>query len=102
MRNGKKCICKKCDECYFFRTWILTNDRGEQKAETKCSLDILFDEIPRIRGAVDGCQAAANEARNRTLEFGAAAVQSLQAMTRALPEFSDAMKQKLLEAKCQD
>lgn len=58
----------ECDACRFCRSWIMTNDRGEQKVEDRCGLEVLMDEIPRIRGSVDGCQQASNEARNRAAE----------------------------------
>lgn len=73
----------ECDACRFFRSWILTNDHGEQRVEERCGFEVLMDEIPRIRGSVDGCQQAANETRNRVVEFGTAAVQTLVAFSAA-------------------
>jgi hypothetical protein len=58
----------ECENCRFYKSWILVNGRGEQKAEDRCGIELLFDEIPRIRGSVDGCQAAVNETRNRAIE----------------------------------
>lgn len=94
---NKKCICDICADCHFNRHWILTNDKGEQKIEMKCSLEVLFDEIPRIRGSVDGCQQAANESRNRVMEFGSACVQTLQALQKALPGYIEHVNNKLIE-----
>jgi hypothetical protein len=67
----------ECSECRFFRSWILTSDRGEQKVEERCGFEVLMDEIPRIRGSIDGCQSASNETRNRVMEFGQAAVETI-------------------------
>jgi hypothetical protein len=66
-----------CEACRFFKNWILTSDRGEQKVEERCGLEVLMDEIPRIRGSIDGCQAASNETRNAVIRFGQAAVETL-------------------------
>lgn len=71
----KKCpFGIECDDCRFFRMWHLTNDRGEEKFEERCGLEVLFDEIPKVRGSVDGCQAASNKTLNRVEEFGRASV----------------------------
>ena len=66
--KNKKCICKKCEDCNFYKSWDMTNDQGLRKGVHKCSLDVLFDEIPRIRGAIDGLQGGVNEARNWSME----------------------------------
>jgi len=76
----------ECDKCRFFKSWILTSDKGEQKVEERCGLEVLMDEIPRIRGSVDGCQAAANESRNRVVEFGQAAVETLVQIKTNIPK----------------
>jgi hypothetical protein len=76
----------ECDNCRFFKSWILTSDNGDQKVEEKCGLEVLFDEIPRIRGSIDGCQAAANESRNRVMEFGRAAVETLISIKENAPK----------------
>ena len=76
----------ECDSCRFFKSWIFTNDKGEQKVEERCGFEVLFDEIPRIRGSVDGCQAAANESRNRVMEFGRAAVETLISIKENAPK----------------
>jgi hypothetical protein len=64
----------------------MTNDKGEQKVEDRCGFEVLFDEVPRIRGSVDGCQAAANESRNRVMEFGKAAVETLLSIKENAPK----------------
>jgi hypothetical protein len=76
----------ECDNCRFFKSWILTSDKGEQKVEDRCGFEVLFDEIPRIRGSVDGCQAAANESRNRVMEFGRAAVETILRIEQVVPK----------------
>ena len=73
----------KCDDCRFLRSWVLINDRGEQKVEERCGFEVLMDEIPRIRGSIDGCQAASNESRNRVMEYGEASVNTLTALLSA-------------------
>jgi hypothetical protein len=74
----KKCIAKKCEECHFFQSWDMTNDNGLRKSVQKCSLQVLCEEIPHMRGSIDGCQQATNETQNRVLDFGNAAVQTLE------------------------
>lgn len=65
----KKCICKKCEECQFFQDWDMTEQKtGLRKQVQKCSLQVLFEEIPFIRGSIDGAQRGANEASNRARE----------------------------------
>ena len=64
----KKCICKNCEDCKMFLHWNLVDDKGHQKIEQKCGFQVLFEEIPRIRGAIDGLQGGVNEARNRSIE----------------------------------
>jgi len=76
----KKCISRKCEDCQFYQYWNMENDRGEKKVEQKCSLQVLFDEIPRIRGSVDGCQSAMNETRNRVIDFSKKAVKSIRGL----------------------
>lgn len=73
----------ECDACRFFRMWRLVNDLGQEKFEERCGFEVLMDEIPKFRGSVDGCQQAANETRNRVVEFGTAAVQTLVAFSAA-------------------
>ena len=63
-----KCICKKCEDCRLYLSWILTNDKGEQKVENRCSILMMAEELPRLRGAIDGLQGGVNEARNRSME----------------------------------
>lgn len=84
--KGKKCICKKCDDCNFYKPWVLTNEKNEQKFEHKCGFMVLFEEIPRLRGSIDGCQTAANESRNRVMEFGQAAVETLVQIKTNIPK----------------
>jgi len=94
--SKKKCICKNCDDCKLFLPWKMTNDHGQERFETKCLLLVLADEIPRIRGSVDGLQSGVNEARNRSMEtlervenFGNgvnAIVQSIQTSMNQLVE----------------
>ena len=67
--KNKKCICKKCEDCQFYQSWDMTDQQtGLRKSMMKCSFQVLFDEIPLIRGAIDGLQGGVNEARNWSLE----------------------------------
>jgi archaellum component FlaC len=50
----------------------MKNDEGLSRIEKKCLFRVLADEIPRIRGSIDGVQRAANEARNRVHDLGCA------------------------------
>jgi hypothetical protein len=70
MRNNKKkCICKNCEDCQFYRTWDMTDQNtGLRKQVSKCGFQVLFEELPHLRGAIDGAQQGANEARNRSME----------------------------------
>jgi len=84
MKTSKqKCIAKKCEDCYFYRYWNRGNDKGEVQTVQICSFDVLFDEIPRIRGSIDGCQSASNETRNVVIEFGSKAVKTIEAVVQA-------------------
>ena len=66
---NKKCICKKCEECNFFMPWDMTEQKtGLRKQVQKCGFQVLFEEIPFIRGSIDGAQQGANEASNRAME----------------------------------
>lgn len=64
----KKCICKNCEDCQFYQPWDMTNEKGIRRSVNKCSLQVLFEEIPLIRGAIDGLQGGVNEARNWSVE----------------------------------
>jgi hypothetical protein len=86
----KKCICKKCEDCRLFRSWIMTNDKGEQKVLTRCDIQVIAEELPKLRGSVDGCQVAANETKNRVLEFGGAA-------TRVIASLPNIFKRRQIE-----
>jgi hypothetical protein len=91
IQKGRKCLCKKCDDCNFYVWFDLqeTNNglpTGLTKREQRCGLLVLIEEIPRVRGSIDGCQAAANESRNRVVEFGQAAVETLVQIKTNIPK----------------
>ena len=66
----KKCPFGKCSKCVWFREFRLTNNEtGEIKLFEQCGIEVLLSSIPDISRAVDGCQQASNEARNRTIEL---------------------------------
>lgn len=76
----------QCDDCRFYRDWIVKSDKGQEAVAQACGFEVLMDEITRIRGSVDGCQAAANESRNRVVEFGQAAVETLIQIKNNVPK----------------
>jgi len=83
----KKCIARKCEECNFYQSWDVAEiadgkPTGLRKMITRCSLQVLFDEIPRIKGSIDGCQQAANETRNNVLDFGEKSIKALRAVSQ--------------------
>jgi hypothetical protein len=78
----KKCIAKKCEDCNFYQYWNMVDDKGNRRVEIKCSMQVLFDEIPRIRGSIDGCQTASNETRNTVIEFSEKAVKTIKGITQ--------------------
>lgn len=70
--------------------WDMTDSKtGLRSLVDKCGFLVLFEELPHIRGSIDGVQEAANEARNRSMEtkgivtaFGEATVKTLEAIDR--------------------
>jgi len=91
MKPGGKCIAKRCEDCNFYYSWDMTNEEGLRKQIKKCVFLVLSEEIPRIRGSIDGVQAAANESRNRAMEtkervedFGSAVALSFDHMRKNL------------------
>ena len=66
----KKCPGGKCERCIWFREFRYTNEEtGEHKVLEGCGIEHLLDAIPQIYRSIDGCQTAANEARNRIMEI---------------------------------
>lgn len=73
MKPKGKCFAKKCEDCNWWEDWDITvyengNPTGLRKIEKKCSFRVVINEIPRIRGSIDGLQGGMNEARNRSME----------------------------------
>jgi len=60
----------------------MTSDNGLRKSIMKCSLQVLCEEIPNLRGSIDGCQTASNETRNVVIDFGDAAVKAIEFATQ--------------------
>ena len=88
-----KCIVKKCEDCRLYSDFDMTNKEGLRKTVKRCILYVLADEIPRIRGSIDGLQSGVNEARNRAMEtkervedFGVASIQVLNNINTKLIE----------------
>ena len=84
--SKKKCIAKKCEDCQFYTSWDMVNNEGLRKTNKKCGFEVLFDEIPRIRGAVDGCQTATNETYNKVDSFGNASIETLRMIDEKIPK----------------
>lgn len=82
----KKCIAKKCEDCRLYLSWDMEGPEGLRKLESHCAIMILARELPRLRGAVDGAQAASNETRNRVMEFGGAAVETIRQIREIAPK----------------
>jgi len=87
----KKCIAKKCEECNFYQDWDVEKQidgkpTGLKKIIHQCSLQVLFDEIPRIRGSIDGCQKATNETYNKVDAYGKASIETLKMIDNNLPK----------------
>lgn len=108
IQKGRKCLCKKCDDCNFFVWFDLREEKnglptGLTKREQRCGLFALIDHIPRVAGAIDGLQGGVNEARNRAIEtqqivagFGQASVQAIESIGQAA---TDALKRRQIEGK---
>lgn len=58
-----------CEECCWYREWDYSNKMtGEKKRDWRCSIEILLEYVPKIEGAFDGCQQAANKATNEAVK----------------------------------
>ena len=68
MKPNGKCITSRCERCNFFYDWDMKNDEGLSRIEGKCLFRVLAEEIPRLKGSLDGLQGGVNEARNRSIE----------------------------------
>jgi len=83
----------ECDNCRFYWNWSLKDDHGRETVGQRCGLEVLFDEIPRIKGSIDGCQSATNETRNRVFDYAEAATNAI----RAIPSFVEALAIRTIE-----
>jgi hypothetical protein len=63
----------------------MENDKGEKAVKEICSFDILFNEIPKLLGGIDGCQQATNETYNKVDAYGRASVETLQMIDKNAP-----------------
>ena len=87
----KKCIAKKCEECNFYQDWDVEKQKdgkptGIRKLIQQCSLQVLSDEIPHIRGSIDGCQKASNQTYNKVDAYGQASIATLESIDRNIPK----------------
>ena len=80
----KKCFCRKCAECFFYRYWNLLDEKGNSIPTLVCSIEVLFQNIPKLIGSIDGCQEATNETRNAVFNYGEASVTTLEAISEHL------------------
>ena len=69
---------------------MVSND-GLRKQTNKCGFQVLFEEIPSIRGSIDGCQQATNETRNKVDSFGQAAIETLKNIDKNIPNGSNVL-----------
>jgi len=83
----------KCEDCRFSSIWRLVSDKGEEKFQDCCGFEVLFAEIPKIRGSIDGCQSATNETRNRVFDYAEAATNAI----RSIPSFVEALAIRTIE-----
>jgi hypothetical protein len=65
---------------------MLRDDKGREAVGQRCGFEVLFDQIPKIIGSVDGCQAASNETRNSVIAFSRAAVETLSQIKENAPK----------------
>ncbi len=83
-----------CDECMWWRTWRMTNEKtGQPKDLKRCSSDVLLEYLPHIVGTIDGVQTAANEARNRSVESKEATIALGQATLKSFEMIDKKIKQ---------
>jgi len=82
----KKCIAKKCEDCQFFQSWDMTNSEGLRKPTMLCSMQVLFEEVPRMIGSIDGCQKASNETYNKVDAYGKASIETLKMIDNNIPK----------------
>lgn len=59
----------------------MTNNEGLSEMVKRCLFQVLAEEIPRIRGSIDGVQQATNETRNTVFSFGQASAKAFQEVT---------------------
>lgn len=88
MKPNKKCICKKCEDCNLLERWDMEDENGLRKSIEKCGLLVLFEEIPKIRGAIDGLQTGVNEARNKSMESKELTLRFAEASTNTLEKMN--------------
>lgn len=89
-KPNQKCICKKCDDCFFYRYWPATDMAGNPIGmKQACSIEVQNVELRRLIGSIDGAQKASNETRNEVLKFGKACVETLTAMSVEIPKLLD-------------
>ena len=93
MKPNGKCFAENCEECNWWQDWNvdkLENGKptGLKEIQKRCNFQVLFEFIPKIIGSIDGVQAAANEARNRSEEakeitknFGSACARAFNTIT---------------------
>ena len=86
-----KCFCKNCEDCHWFMEWDMVNTNGLRKIDKKCLFHVLAQEIPNLRGCIEGVQGAAEQARNRSMEtksriedLGGALAQSMTIINKKL------------------
>ena len=93
----KKCICKKCEDCRLYMSWDMETKEGLRQQVQKCVFNVLAEEIPRLRGSIDGLQGGVNEARNRSIETKAAVEENVVKFVGTLKAIQDIADRRLLK-----
>ena len=93
----KRCPAEPCENCMWWRTYKLENiQTGEVKFETMCALELLLVKLPELIVSVDGCQRAANEARNAV--WGVAAGMAAHGFTAPIRALQTKVGERICES----
>jgi hypothetical protein len=77
--------------------WDMENKEGLRKQIKKCVFQVLAEEVPRLRGAIDGLQGGVNEARNRSMETKATVEKNVVKFVGTLKAIEEIGKQRLIK-----
>lgn len=77
--------------------WDMTNREGLRKQIKKCVFMVLAEEVPRLRGALDGLQGGVNEARNRSMETKATVEENVVKFVGTLQAIQEVAERRMLK-----